>query len=494
MKRLFLTLSAALALSQPLALSAAEPQTCEAETCFTADEAKAELETLYSMMRDAHFDMFARVPEAEYRARFEKLKTEVDGPVSKTRLLVLLQQTLAIGNVGHARTMAPLLAVFADLQSGGSFFPLSVIVRDGKVLLDQWADDTNRFPPGSAILAMDGQPIAQWLGRLRTHVSADNERLFHSQLEQLFPLLLKLEADPKASLELEVRWPDGSIARGALAATDYGTYVARRDARPPVRPARDSNARMYRMLEGGIAYLQPGPFFNVPSDEGASAGGYTVAPVEAFYTEAFDSFAKAGARELIIDLRSNPGGDNSFSDPLVARFADRDFAFASTFTLKASAATKARHADNPATDELGRRLRAGEAATPNGEVYEVELPRVQPRTENRFDGPVYVLIDRNSYSNASVMAAQVKDYGFGTIIGEETADLPTTYGSVEKFRLPLTGAEIDYPKSFIVRPSGAISVRGVVPDIELASQPLGVAEDRTLENAVALVVSRREEG
>ena len=467
---------------------------CQSEDCYSPQDAREELETLYTMMREAHFDMFARVTEAEYRARFEGLKAQIDGPVSKTRLFTLLQQTLAIGNIGHARTMAPVMQAFGNLQSGGTFFPLSVTEREGEIVLDQWADETNRFPPGAVILALDGEPIDAWLARLRTHVSADNERLFYAQLEQLFPLLLWLEIGARPELELEVRWADGRRARGALAQTDYASYIARRDDRTPARPDRDGNTRVYRVLDQGIAYLQPGPFYNIPADEGVTPGGYMVAPVEIFYTAAFDAFARAGARELIIDLRGNPGGDNSFSDPLVARFADRDFAFASKFSLKASAATKARHVDNPATDELGRRLRAVEAATPNGEVYEVELPRVEPRKGNRFDGPVYVLIDRNSYSNASVMAAQVKDYGFGTIIGEETADLPTTYGSVEKFTLPLTGIEVDYPKSYIVRPSGAVSARGVVPDIALDLQPIGEGRDVVLENAVELVVSRREDG
>lgn len=483
----------ALCLAAPAAAATnAAETTCEVSTCYPAADARAELDTLYAKTREAHFDMFARVSEEAYLAELDRLKEEIRGEISRTRLLALSQQLLAFGKVGHARTMAAVMEGLGHLQSGGRFFPLSIVTRDGEMVLDQWADDTNRFAPGSRIMAIDGRPASEWLTLLRRHVSADNDRLFHAQLEQTLPLLLWLEMGARPEVELTIAWPDGTQATGTLTSFDYATFKARQTSRPVPSPERDSNARVYRLLDNDIAYLQPGPFFNVASDEGADAGAYEVAPVEAFYTEAFDAFAEAGAHELIIDLRGNPGGDNSFSDPLVARFADREFSFASKFMVKAGAATKARYAEKPATGELGRRMRAAEAATPNGEVYEVALPPVQPRTENRFDGPVYVLIDRHSYSNAAVMAAQVKDYGFGTIMGEETADLPTTYGSVEKFALPLTGANVDFPKSFIVRPSGAINARGVVPDVSLEPQPIGEAEDIVLDKAVEWVVSARD--
>ena len=108
---------------------------------------------------------------------------------------------------------------------------------------------------------------------------------------------------------------------------------------------------------------------------------------------------------------------------MVAWFASRPFRFASTFMLKASAATKADYARQrltgaPIDPDFARQMDE-EARRPNGTRYRYELSAlVQPRQGARFKGRVWVLINRHSYSNAASVAALVQDYGFGKIIGE----------------------------------------------------------------------------
>jgi len=52
-----------------------------------------------------------------------------------------------------------------------------------------------------------------------------------------------------------------------------------------------------------------------------------------------------------------------------------------------------------------------------------------------------------------------QDFGFGTVLAEETADLASTYRALEKFTLPGTGIEVGFPKARILRPSGDPSPR-----------------------------------
>ena len=55
----------------------------------------------------------------------------------------------------------------------------------------------------------------------------------------------------------------------------------------------------------------------------------------------------------------------------------------------------------------------------------IELPSIEPIDENAFEGRVWLLVDKHSYSNAAVVAALMQDLDIATIMGEETADLPT---------------------------------------------------------------------
>lgn len=68
----------------------------------------------------------------------------------------------------------------------------------------------------------------------------------------------------------------------------------------------------------------------------------------------------------------------------------------------------------------------------------------QPRAGVRFEGSVFVLVNRRSYCNSVATAVLVQDYGFGTVLGEETPDLATTFGAMEQFQLPATGMTIGF--------------------------------------------------
>src|SRR5690606_33237662 len=171
----------------------------------------------------------------------------------------------------------------------------------------------------------------------------------------------------------------------------------------------------------------------------------------------------------LIDLRANPGGDNSFSDHMVAWFADRPFRFSSSFRIKVSDAAVAANrkrldAQGGGRDTVSAQLAAAYAGKPPGSIVPYDVPEVAPRPAPRFDGEVYVLIDRHTYSNAVLVAATVQDYGFATILGEESSDLASTYGAMETFTLPRTGIEVGFPKARILRPSGDPRPRGVIPD------------------------------
>ena len=98
-----------------------------------------------------------------------------------------------------------------------------------------------------------------------------------------------------------------------------------------------------------------------------------------------------------------------------------------------------------------------------------------------------VLVNRHSYSNTVLVAAIAQDYHFAKVLGEETADLASTYGALEKFTLPLTGIEVSFPKARILRPSGDPQARGVVPDIAIETPLVAGANDTVLEQALAVV-------
>ena len=340
---------------------------------------------------------------------------------------------------------------------------------------------------GDEIVSLDGTPAGQWLERLGAHVSAETPYLRDSLLEFWFPRLLWLELGGPEAISVGRR--RGDVAPETVQVALRTSQEIEETVRTgPERLELSWNGREHRQLGDGIGYLRPGPFYD-PEQENP----YDPTRFVQFLDEAFGEMIANETSALILDLRDNPGGDNSFSDPMIAWFADRPFRFNSKFHIRVSAQTTASNAQrlekSPAskTSQIYARLFAEQ---PNGAVVDFEMPFAEPREGERFDGEVYVLVNRHSFSNAVNVAALVQDYGFATVLGEETADLATTYGAMEHFELPKTGIRVGYPKAFIIRPNGDETLRGVVPDVPIETPLVQGPDDPVLQRAIEIVRER----
>lgn len=458
-----------------------------AETRIAAAEVRAEFEELYRRLRASHYGLYARRSRAEYDELYARMLASFDRPLTPFEVQTRFQTFVAYGRIAHAHIAFPLPAFQRYREGGGKAFPLSLRVDDGRLRVSENLSGQPLPAPGSEILVVDGLPAAAWLQGLSRHVSADNDYLAQAQLEMWLPALVWLEHGPRARYALRIRDPQGRDSALDLPARTQAQMRAAAEALPK-RLELDWDQRQHRMLDHGVAYLRPGPFYN--NTPGAT-DLWDYAAFSRFIDEAFRSFLRADARAVLIDLRSNPGGDNSFSDLMVAWYADRPFRFVSQFKVKASQAaidSNRKRLDTDASERntVSRQYAQAYAEHRLGEVFDFAIPMAQPRAGERFRGKVYLLVDRRSYSNTVSVAALSQDYGFATVLGEETSDLATSYGASESFTLPRTGLEVRFPKAYLIRPSGNTDARGVVPDIAIDTPLAAGTDDAVLAHALRI--------
>ncbi|MEE4164242.1 MAG: S41 family peptidase [Woeseiaceae bacterium] len=448
---------------------------------------KADFGALYAGLANAHYDLYAHRSKAEYDRLFEEMLAGLETPLTRQEAEVLFQQFVAFGNVAHARIGYDRTAFDEYRAGGGRLFPIDLRIVDGRSYVQANHSGNAVLEPGTEILTLNGTPMTDWLERTSRYLSADTPYIAHSLLEFQFPMYLWQDAGPVDAFTLEIRSADGERRSVHVPALTAGQIEAHREA-AEASFALDPTAREARMLDGDIAYLRPGPFYNAENPESL----WDNTDFVRFIDDAFAGFIDAGATALLIDLRQNPGGDNSFSDPMIAWFATEPFRFASSFRIRSSAEARASNQarlDNNPGQATGVSAFFAEryAAVPYGETFEYTIPEVKPREAGRFDAQVYVLVDRHSYSNAVTVAATVQDYGFGIVVGEKTSDMATTYGAMETFRLPNTGIVVGFPKAHIVRPSGELQSDGVTPDLPIPSPIVPTASDTILEKALARI-------
>lgn len=474
----------------PAAEAASPAAAAPAGSPVPAEAIRADLAQLYATLRRAHFDLYARVTAEAYDQHYAATLAAIERPASPDEVALLLGRFVAFGKVAHARIDAGYDAYDRYEAAGGKAFPLSLRIRGGQVFVADNLSEREDIRPGDRIVALDGDPIATWLERTARDVSADTPYMASALLERDFPALLWLERGPAE--RFAVTFQDAAVRTEVkvVAARTAAQARAAAEARP--RPLRLSRGgRVARMVDRRTAYLRPGPFYD--SDPGAT-DPYDTTAFRRFVDSAFQGFLEAGADRLVIDLRDNPGGDSSFSDLMVAWFADRPSRFTSAFRIRVSAEAIAsndrRLAAEPADSQsISRRFAAAYARARPGDVITFEVPMAEPRPGPRFQGRVYLLVNRRTYSNAVAVAAQVQDGHFGTILGEETSDLATTFGAMETFKLPRTGLVVGFPKAFIVRPSGDLAPRGVVPDVAIETPIVEGVDDPVLAQALQIAAA-----
>ncbi len=202
-----------------------------------------------------------------------------------------------------------------------------------------------------------------------------------------------------------------------------------------VRGPIESNTVNHKMLEDDIGYIQIIQFDGVTIDQ---------------FTKAYSDIKKQGAKGLILDLRSNPGG-------LVNSVV-----------------------------EIARQI------LPEGLVF-YEEETSGKRTEytcdgsNEIDIPLVVLVNGYSASAAEILSGSVRDHGIGTLVGTRTYGK----GIVQDYKFISDGSAVRLTVSAYYLPNGDnIQGKGIEPDVEVELDTDAYYEDGTdnqLDKAIEVI-------
>lgn len=425
---------------------------------------------LYNDLKASHYNLYANVTQDEYDNQFTQIQSKLARPLNKLQAQVLFQQFVAFGKIAHANIAFPNEAYDTYRKNNGKTFPIYVKINGNKWLISE-DYSSHKLPKNTQITHINNLPIETLLHKLLKYISADTPAIASSLLEFQLPQYLWLLDQQNNQLNQSNNITiilNGKTKKIAVDNISLKTLKQRIAENTSQSDTNNEKLREYRLLSNNIAYLKPGPFYNAeqPSDVWNNQNYVK------FIDEAFEYFLAKKAQTLVIDVRNNPGGTNSFSDPLISWFANQPFQFASKFLVKSSQhaqqSNKRRiESSNKDDDFTSMQLAKSYDKNQYGTVFEFPLEKALPRTDKQFKGKIFVLIDRSTYSNAVSLAAIVKDYGFGKIIGEPSVDFATTYASMETFKLKNSGITVSFPKAHIIRPSGDKKAGPVYPDILL---------------------------
>ncbi len=417
----------------------------ESEKKFGRNEVIEDLEYLNNSLNDAHYNLYAYTSKEDFSKNYQNVKQSITkDSLTLLQATSIFQKVISTVNNGHTEIDFPGSSYGVYAYNGGTIFPLEISFENNKSLIRKNFSDNPDIKVGSEILSINGVLMKDILAEIYPQVSAERTYFKNAKIEMYsFPRLYWQVFGKQDNFQIKIR-SNGNEKKYSIKAVNLieGYEMKRTEV---------LNSKMTLKFIDKSAYINPG---NFSGDE---------QKYKRFIDSAFVEIKNRNSKNLIIDLRNNAGGNNSFSDYLVSYFADKPFKWNSEFTLKTSQFLKEHtRKQNDTTDAYFQKILLHK----NGEIYNYEFDEYLPQPEQkRFKGAVYVLVNRQSHSQSAVTASQIQDYKFGTIVGEETGDFPTLYASQFQYTLPNTGIVVKVSKGQIVRVNGSKKEEGVIPDI-----------------------------
>lgn len=425
-----------------------------------------DVDYLYQSLIEAHYQIYAYTNAKAFKNNYQKVKQQLTADsLTVLQSTTILQKVIAAANNGHTEIDFPASAYRDYAIQAGTVFPLELAFENNQTVIRKNFSDNPNLKPGTPIIAINAISVDSIVKQIMPVISAESAYFKKTKLELYsFPRYYWQIFGQQDQFKITVKSKDSASTHLVTAVPVIDGFESKRNE--ILKPHRQ--LKFYAKA----AYLHPGVF----------AGNEQ--HFKKFIDSAFLAIRHKKSSHLIIDLRNHGGGNDSFSDYMVSYLAKKPFTWNSNFSIKISRLLKEhirKHKDTtlPYYKAILRQN--------NGSIYTPKIDAYQAQNQlKRFKGKVFVLVNRQSHSQATVTAAQIQDYGLGTIVGETTAEYPTLYASQFSFTLPNTGIVAKVSKGYIVRVNGSTIQEGVTPNIFIKDYLLD-EKDEILEKLLAKI-------
>lgn len=410
------------------------------ERRYTARQIKADINAIEAGIAATHPDLGHSVAPARVASALEAVRRRVRDGMDRDAVWKELSTLNPLFADAH------LFVTYADwrgdtkrhLETSGTLFPFEVSVdASGHVRIVSELGGAPTAFAGAKIESINGVPTREVVNQLLAHVHGDSP-IFRADLlsKRWWFFYWKRHGAP----------PTFDVALDRAAGEPL--RIAGSRVRPAVIAGEEEFERNFtlELRPDGVAVMTVRTFSWPDPDA-----------FHAFARHAFERMRDVGTRTLLIDVRDNGGGDDGmWLNGLLPYIGDQPYRWASHYTKRVLK-------DNPDKQE-----RAGEVLSGVVETW------TSPLTDSplRFDGKVYVLVGKGTYSSAVLFANTVQDFGFGMLVGEGDSVRTTQSGGIQRIELPNTGLVLLSPRFVLVRPSGQRSPEWLTPDVALVDDPM----------------------
>ena len=398
---------------------------------LTADQMKQDLKLFRDIREKANSGLYRYRTKKQIDSIYQWAFKEIKKPLPTLGFYkIILQLTDFEGSCHNYTEVEASLVSYLNRQP--AFFPYAVKYIDGKMIFNSITD---QIPVGSRITSINSISDTDLMKSFYKYMPADGfaiSQKLSGSVDRSYGIRYLLEYGMKDSFAITFQPPGSTLKKtvtvpGVSLEQRQKNLLLRHSARvDSVIDYRVQPKYSFRMVNPTTGLLNLRIFTMATGSDDPAFAVYV-----RFIDSVFNELNKNGVYNLIMDIRSNPGGsDPTFEQPMMyltdKPFKENNLAYIIFDSLPYEqyfwgTSTASRMSDQEKV-EGKKMLKDYFPSLQNGRNVQdaKHNPVYQPKTP-AFNGRLYLLIDENTASAASHLASLVKAYGRNTtIVGVET--------------------------------------------------------------------------
>ena len=416
-------------------------------------QAIEDLDTLAYSLREMHPAPFQNNSEKAFNKTVKGIEESLPETISILDFYKSLKPLTAMFKEGHTFLNFP----YEDMEKYNvPVFPLAITVKPGKHTIysakDYYVNDKLLISKGTQILSINDKRGKSLINQLLKYGEGERDFFRCIGVEQLFTEHLYM-LYPDTVFHLKLKTKKG-IEYKTIKAVSYSKH--QKSERSPVPPYYSCKQLDNNTMFMTLNMCMPG------SD-----------PVT-FIDSMFQIIKEKNIHNLIIDIRTNPGGYSNIVDSLLRYITHVPFQQCNRVVCKYSTPMKI----------ISKKYGTNLDSIPNG-LEEIRVDEfIHPHDHSKhFNGKTYLLTSHMTFSSAADLSWTFKYFKMGTIIGEETGGMNVCCGEVFIQQLPHSQITYGIPCKIIYQ-YGADDrhIHGTLPDIK-------ISQEKALEKALQLIAT-----
>lgn len=459
---------------------------------------KASLQRDYTLFRkmleQQHPSLYWYIPKDSLDQYFDAAYLRIRDSMTEPQFRTLLSYVVSKINCGHTTIRASKKwARYLD-TGRAAYFPLSIkFWKDSAVVYDNLNRTDSVLTRGTVLTSINHYPVSFYRDSLFQFISTDGYALTHKY--QTLSNQGGFGAWYKNVFGLSPYTPVGYLdPSGREHTLDVPSYTSKSDSTRPAGPFEKLGRKEKKQLA----------LYNtrhVQIDTALSSAYCTLntfqkgSNLTGFIRNLFKTLHRYGIQNLVLDLRSNGGGNVSVSNLLTRYISDHPFKLADSLYATSRKSSYSKYIQNHFWNRLTMNFITRKRTDGNYHFGYFEHHYFKPRRKDHFDGQVYVITGGNTFSATTLFADIVKGQKNVLLVGEETGG--GAYGNtawmIPDATLPNTKIRVRLPVFHMVINKDFEKGRGVMPDVFVSPslESIRKGEDPKMEKVKELISGKK---